>query len=45
MIYYKEKFQEEFDLILREGVNYDLDSSGSYEESEKQSFYHGRLIR
>ena len=43
--YYKDRFIEEFDLILREGVHYDLDSSGTYEETEKQSFYHGRLIR
>ena len=45
MIYYKEKFQEEFDLILREGVGYDLDSSGTFTDAEKESFYSGRLIR
>ena len=45
MNYYKDKFEEEFDLILRDGVHYDSDSSGTYEESEKQSFYVGRLIR
>ena len=28
MNYYKQKFEEEFDLILRLGVEYDLDSSG-----------------
>ena len=27
MLFYKEKFQTEFNLILREGVKYDLDSS------------------
>lgn len=43
--YYKEKFLEEFDLIIKEGVHYDLDSSGSFDDSEKQTFYHGRLIR
>ena len=45
MNYYKEKFAEEFDLILRDGVHYDADSSGTYEDTEKQSFFHGRLIR
>lgn len=45
MAYYKEKFNEEIDSILQVGVNYDLDSSGTYEDSEKQSFYQGRLIR
>ena len=45
MSYYKAKFEEEFDLILRVGISYDADSSGTYEDSEKQSFYSGRLIR
>jgi hypothetical protein len=31
--------------LLREGINYDLDSSGTFEDSEKQSFYNNRLIR
>jgi hypothetical protein len=44
-VYYKEKFEEEFDLILRAGVHYDIDSSGTYEDGEKKSFYNGRLIR
>jgi hypothetical protein len=43
--YYKEKFNEEFDSILAVGVAYDLDSSGTFSESEKQTFYHNRLIR
>lgn len=43
--HYKEKFSEEWNLILREGVRYDLDSDGSYSESESQSFYNDRLIR
>jgi len=44
-VYYKGKFEEEFDLILRVGVAYDTDSSGTYEDGEKQTFYNGRLIR
>jgi len=43
--YYKAKFEEELDLILRDGVQYDLDSSGTYSDDEKVSFYNGRLQR
>jgi len=45
MAYYKQKFNEEFDAILQLGVSYDLDSSGTFTDAEKQSFYQGRLIR
>jgi len=45
MNFYKGKFEEEFDLIIKDGVHYDLDSSGTYTDSEKQSFNSGRLIR
>ena len=45
LTFYKGRFEEEFDLILRDGVHYDLDSSGDFTGSEKQSFYRGRLIR
>ena len=44
-VYYQEKFEEEMDLILRVGVSYDMDSSGTFEDGEKQTFYNGRLIR
>lgn len=45
MQYYKQKFEEEFDLILRAGVEYDADSSGTITDSEKRSFHHNRLVR
>ena len=45
MNFYKGRFEEEFDLILRDGVHYDLDSSGTFTDSEKQAFYRGRLVR
>ncbi len=45
MNYYKSRFEEEFDLILRDGVHYDLDSSGTFTDAEKQSFHMGRLVR
>ena len=43
--FYKGKFEEEFQLIISVGVSYDLDSSGTFTDSEKQKFYTGRLIR
>ncbi len=45
MMYYKQKFEEEFDLILRDGVEYDRDSSGSITDSERQTFHFNRLVR
>ncbi len=45
MLFYKEKFQTEFDLILREGVKYDLDSSGTITDSEQVPTHFNRLIR
>ena len=45
MNYYKQRFEEEFELILREGVSYDSDSSGTYTDSERTSFHTGRLSR
>jgi hypothetical protein len=45
MKYYKEKFREEFELILKSGVEYDVDSSGTISDSERQPFNFGRLIR
>jgi hypothetical protein len=45
MKYYKEKFREEFDLILKSGVEYDSDSSGTVSDSERQPFHFNRLVR
>ena len=45
MKYYVSKFNEEFDLILQEGVKYDADSDGTITDSEQQTFYHSRLQR
>ena len=45
LTYYQNKFNEEFDLILQEGVKYDTDSDGSISSSEQQTFYHNRLQR
>jgi hypothetical protein len=45
MKYYKEQFEIEFDLILRQGISYDIDSSGTISDHERQTFHHNRLIR
>ena len=45
MTYYKRAFEEEFDLILRVGVEYDLDSSGTLTDAESQAFHFNRLVR
>ena len=45
MNYYVNKFNEEFDFILQEGVKYDADSDGTIVDSEKQTYYHNRLQR
>ena len=45
MMYYKEKFATEFQEILKDGVEYDYDSSGTIENSEKQPTHYNRLVR
>lgn len=45
MNYYREKFEVEFDLILRAGVEYDRDSSGTITDTERQTFHFNRLVR
>lgn len=45
MMYYKEKFATEFQEILKDGVEYDYDSSGTVENSEKQATHFNRLVR
>ena len=45
MTYYVNKFNEEFDFILQEGVKYDADSDGNITDCEQQTFYHSRLQR
>ena len=45
MAYYKERFEEEFDLILQDGVEYDNNDDGEISEAEKQPTHYGKLIR
>jgi hypothetical protein len=45
MEYYRGRFEHEMDLILREGIRYDLDDDGTVESSEKNSVNPLRLVR
>jgi hypothetical protein len=45
MDYYRKKYNEEFQAVLRDGVNYDEDDSGTISESEKEPIHHLRLVR
>lgn len=45
MNYYSGRFEHEMDLILREGVRYDLDEDSTYERSERGSVDTLRLRR
>ena len=45
MNYYQSRFEHEMDLILREGVRYDLDDDNTYERTETQSVKPQRLVR
>ena len=45
MDYYKNRYNEEFQAVLRDGVEYDEDSSGSIQASEKEPIHTLRLVR
>lgn len=45
MQYYQGRFEHEMDLILREGVRYDLDDDGTVDVTEKRSVNPMRLVR
>ena len=45
MRHFNSRFEEEFDLVIRKGVEYDDDGDGVIETSEKQPVHVGRLIR
>jgi hypothetical protein len=45
MTYYQGRFEHEMDLVLREGVRYDLDDDNTYESSEIKSVTPFRLVR
>ena len=45
MMHYRKKYDEEFNSILRDGVDYDFDNDGVVEDTEKQPFHTRRIIR
>lgn len=45
MEFYRKEYERELDLVLRDGVEYDADSSGVFEDTEKQPTHFLRLKR
>ena len=45
MNHYHRKYNEEFDSILRDGVEYDFDGDSTVQVDEKQPFHTRRLVR
>ena len=45
MEYYKQRFAEEIDLVIRDGVEYDIDNDGTVTDVEKEPSYFLRLQR
>lgn len=43
--YYKKLYHEEIDMVIRDGVEYDIDSSGTITNVEKEPSYFLRLKR
>lgn len=45
MAHYKKKYEEEFNSILRDGVEYDFDGDSAITVDEEQPFHTRRLVR
>ena len=45
MEFYRKEYEREMDLVIRDGVEYDADSSGTVDDSEKAPTYYLRLKR
>ena len=43
--FYKDRYNEEFQQVLRDGVEYDEDAGGTVADSEKESMHSLRLVR
>jgi hypothetical protein len=43
--FYKTRYNEELDAVIRDGVEYDLDEDNTVSETEKAPIYFGRLVR
>ena len=45
MKHYRKKYDEEFNSVLRDGVEYDFNNDDNVSQSEKQPFHTRRLVR
>jgi hypothetical protein len=45
MTYFKSRYEEEFDAVLHDGVEYDADESGTITNAEKVTQHQQRLVR
>ena len=45
MDYYRNRYNEEFQAILRDGISYDDNSDGTIQDSEKEPIHTLRLVR
>jgi hypothetical protein len=45
MKHYKSRFEEEFQLVLRDGVEYDRNQDNTVQDAEKTPINFGRLVR
>jgi hypothetical protein len=45
MEYYRREYEREFDLVLRDGIKYDFDSSGTVSDAEQEPTHYLRLKR
>ena len=43
--FYRDRYDEEFQAILRDGVEYDEDGGGTVSDSEKEPLHNLRLVR
>ena len=43
--FYRDRYEEEFQAILRDGVEYDEDGGGTVSDSEKEALHSLRLVR
>ena len=45
MDYYQRQYSSEFEILLRDGIEYDDDNSGTVTSSEKEPYHRLRLVR
>ena len=43
--FYRDRYNEEFAQVLKDGVEYDEDGGGTVSDSEKETLHTGRLVR